>query len=180
MTDSDKGQPRYRLDLEINDEEDPGYIARILEGLAVEDRGEQPHQVGGNFPTHRFVSGYASALLELAHRWVGVGTEAENLDAWEAVVIVDTATERELELISAVDQGLGIEMAGYMGFSEDDGHRFNAGHLQIRLSLPISTSDEDGGQIAQAVLAQLRMTLEGEISGIESVYRAEGLHVTVE
>lgn len=178
MTDSAKDQPRYRLDLEINDEEDPGYIRRLMLNLPVVDEGEQPFQVGGNFPTHRFVSGYAGPLLELAHRWVGVGTEAENLDAWEAVVIVEVATNRELELVSLVDQGMGLAMVGHMGFPEEA--RFNAGHLRVRLSLPISTGDESGGTIARAVIDQLREIIEGEASGIENVYLAEGLRIHVE
>lgn len=162
---------RFRLDLEINDEEDPGYTDRLIEGLELRYLGEQPFVPGGNFPTHRFQSGNPDVLLELAHRWVGVGTEAHNPDAWEMVAIVDLA-QGGVELPLRVDAGLiTTDWRDRRVFTDaarlligrrpgpEDG-RFNLLNLSVRVTAPTSWADEHSREVGDQILESLRGEIE--------------------
>lgn len=178
MTEQGREVHRYRLDLEVNDEEDPGLITRWTAGLNLTHQGEQPFRVGGNFPTHRFTSDDPGALLELAHRWVGVGTDGHNPDAWEMVAIENA--EDGGVLIIQVDAGSptrgwrdrrvftsGTQAAIRHRARQDvvlrraagDG-RFNLLNFSVRVTAPISWTDGQSRETGDALRATIRGYLE--------------------
>lgn len=172
MTEQGVGVHRFRLDLEVNDEEEPDLIDRWIEGLGVQHLGEQPFRVGGNFPTHRFSSDDPDQLLALAHRWVGVGTDAHNPDAWEMVEITEQSTDQVLDLrVDAGSPNRGwrdrrvftdkarMLIERHPATQPEDG-RFNLLNFSVRVTAPIGWTDEESGEESDQIGATLRSYLE--------------------
>lgn len=167
MTEQGAEQVRFRLDLEMTERRDPAeepeeyaeqveFLRRLGWNLKVRGRWTEPGDPGfdqsgiGFFCQYRFTSDDPEQLLQVARRYI-----AEDNDEAE-LAIVEQTSGRVLELVEV----FGTVQLAAPSLAPLQNGRFNLLNFSVRVTAPVTWTDDRSREAHDAVRALLRGHLE--------------------